>query len=72
MITNNDIRHRLTNQSPASRETEAALDTITGACIALGDILVELVPPGREQSLAVTKLEEVSAWAKKGICLNQR
>ena len=30
-----------------------------------------VVPPGREQSLAITKLEEAMFWANAGIARNQ-
>lgn len=33
-------------------------------------IINEIVPPGREQSLALTKLEEVMFWANAGIARN--
>lgn len=33
--------------------------------------IVELVPPSREQSLAITKLEETIMWANKGIACNE-
>lgn len=34
-------------------------------------LVVELVPPSRERSLALTKLEEVVMWANAGIARNQ-
>lgn len=33
--------------------------------------LVNLTPPGREQSLALTKLEEVIMWANKAIACGE-
>ena len=33
-------------------------------------LIQELVPPSREQSLAMTKLEECSMWANAGIARN--
>lgn len=36
----------------------------------LAYLIVDLVPPSREQSLALTKLEEVSMWANAGIARN--
>lgn len=35
------------------------------------DMLLGVMPPSRERSLAITKLEEVSMWANKGIVFNQ-
>ena len=37
------------------------------AVFVLGHKLLELVPPGREQSLALTNLEQVMFWANAGI-----
>lgn len=34
-------------------------------------VLMELVPPSRERSLAITKLEECIMWANKGIACNE-
>lgn len=36
----------------------------------LAYLIAELVPPGREQSLAMTKLEESVMWANAGIARN--
>lgn len=36
----------------------------------LAYLITELVPPSREQSLAITKLEEASMWANAGIARN--
>ena len=36
----------------------------------LAYLIQELVPPSREQSLAITKLEECSMWANAGIARN--
>ncbi len=41
-----------------------------GFCYALAQLIVELVPPGREQSLAITKLEECLFWMNAGIARN--
>jgi len=38
---------------------------------ALAVDILHAVPPGREQSLAITKLEEAIMWANKGIACNE-
>jgi len=53
------------------RPSEAQVDQITTVrkgCKALNEILLAL-PSCRERSLAITKLEEVSMWANKGIIM---
>jgi hypothetical protein len=70
-ITAEDIEHRFTNHPPATVETGAALDRVTQMCVAFGQMLAEILPPGREASLAITNLEQVSMWAKAAIARNQ-
>lgn len=65
------LEHDLTNHPPLTPGVHALLDDITDRCIELGYHLVDDVPPGREQSLAITHLEQVSMWAKAGIARNQ-
>jgi hypothetical protein len=36
----------------------------------LADLIVEIMPPSREQSLALTKLEETIMWANAAIARN--
>lgn len=37
--------------------------------IAAADALIQLVPPGREQALALTALQEASMWANAAIAM---
>lgn len=39
------------------------------ACATMYEAILKEVPEGREKSLAITKLEEVSMWGNKGIAL---
>jgi hypothetical protein len=70
-ITPEDIEHRFTNHPPGAPGAAEALDSVTELMIGVGNELAGLLPPGREASLAVTKLEEVSMWAKAAIARNQ-
>lgn len=45
------------------------IEVVRGKCKELHEVLLAL-PECRERSLAVTKLEEVSMWANKGIVFN--
>lgn len=69
-ITEDDIRFRLTNQSPRTAAIGAALDALTFVAIEYGRVLAKL-PPGHDKSLAVTHLEDSLARAKKAVALNQ-
>jgi hypothetical protein len=53
-----------TNRPPNEHQAEI-LDQITQVMIEAGDQVVELLPDSRYRSLAMTKLEEASMWAKK-------
>lgn len=66
-----DIRHRLTNHPPKNAEVGSKLDDLTFAFIDLGILLDEILPEGREKSLALTKLEECSMWSKAAVARNQ-
>lgn len=66
-----DITHRLTNHPPGSPAVSEKLDAATTHFLWMGAWIEEFVPSGREQSLALTKLEEMSMWTKAGIARNQ-
>lgn len=70
-IDHTEIARRLTNVPPGGDNVHKTLDALTAAAIDLGEVLADLVPPGREQALALTNLEQTLAWAKKGVALNQ-
>lgn len=67
----NRARHDLTNHPPTTVDVEAALDEATRRFIELAEWLIDNVPYGREQAVALTKLEECSMWTKAGIARNQ-
>jgi hypothetical protein len=70
-ITAADIEHRFTNHPPASDLVHEKLDAITALMIDAGNQLADMLPPGREASLAITNLEQASMWAKAAIARNQ-
>lgn len=66
----NDLKHRLTNHPP-TENVGFILDDVTDRILGLGEFLLAVIPEGRERSLALTKLEELSMWTKAGIARNQ-
>lgn len=56
------------NHTPDARGVDA-ISRIRRLIIQLDAAIEQLVPPGREKSLAMTKLEECRMWAVKGIVL---
>ncbi|MFF2964215.1 hypothetical protein ACFVT1_36230 [Streptomyces sp. NPDC057963] len=67
MFTADDLTHRFTYHAPVTRERAAAHATMRGACAGLAATIVDMCPDGREQALAITKLEEVMFWANAAI-----
>ncbi len=52
---------------PVGPDGQADLQEIRDKCYELAKRIVELVPDGREQSLAITYLEQVMFFANAGI-----
>lgn len=55
---------------PANEDTGPKHSQVRQSCFSLAEVLDEIVPPGRELSTAITKLEEVMMWANAGIARN--
>lgn len=55
-----------TNRTPTPEQAQT-LDKITAGMIELDALLARLLPDSRYKSLAFTKLEECSMWAKKAV-----
>lgn len=62
-----DIEHRFAFHAAATQEKRDAHTNVRQQCRLLADELNELLPDGREKSLALTKLEEVMFWANAAI-----
>lgn len=56
---------------PPTKEGISDMIVIRDLCKALGHILVDHVPSGREQSLALTALEQVSMYSNAGIARSE-
>jgi len=67
MITDERLESDFTyhNREPDVRVPK--YQRIRDTCKALAYLICSLVPEGREQSLALTKIEEASMWANAGI-----
>lgn len=63
----NDFR----NHPPVGEGVADKMDVATELFVEMAHWLVENVPAGREQSMALTKLEECSQMTKAGIARNQ-
>lgn len=59
-------KHPFEYQKPTPEHVQQ-IETVRAALKAAYDTVLETLPPSRERSLAITKLEEASMWANKGI-----
>lgn len=62
-----DIEHRFAFHAASRQEKADEHTSARQGCRQLADRLNELLPEGREKSLAITKLEEVMFWANAAI-----
>lgn len=52
---------------PADEVTGPKHDRVRHACADLANVLDELLPDGREKSLAITNLEQTMFWANAAV-----
>lgn len=62
-----DIQNRFMHHPPVSQAVADAHTKVRGECVALAYRFNDMLPEGREKSLAITKLEEVMFWANAAI-----
>jgi hypothetical protein len=65
-VTETEIARRFSTHQPQSWQIHA-MEEMRGRCRELAEHIARTVPAGREQSLALTKLEEVMFIANAGI-----
>jgi hypothetical protein len=62
-----DLKHRFQFHPADAQNTQDDHRSIRGACLEAAYKVNDIVPEGREKSLAITKLEEAMMWANAGI-----
>ncbi|MFF7146057.1 hypothetical protein ACFZB5_33490 [Streptomyces nodosus] len=67
LVDANELARRFTHHAPATPERANAHATVRGACAGLAATIVDHCPPGREQALALTAIEEAMFWANAAI-----
>jgi hypothetical protein len=67
METDYELEIRFSYHPPIDEEQRSKYEDIRSFAHELALLIHELVPASREQSLAVTKLEEAVMWANAGI-----
>jgi hypothetical protein len=61
----------LTNQPPADPNIITIFELIREPFKDAAHLIIDLIPPSRERSLALTKIEEGLMWAIKAVALRQ-
>lgn len=65
------LNHNLTNHPPVGIDVIENFQTIRFFAKELGATIIQLTPVSREQSIALTHLEETVMWAVASIARNQ-
>jgi hypothetical protein len=65
------LEHNLTNHAPVNDHVVEKFETIRAGAKELGRDILSLTPQSREQSLALTNLEQTVMWAVAAIARNQ-
>lgn len=60
--------HKMT---PNKQDVAQSFQTLRDAAREFGDIILETTEPSREQSLALTHVEEALMWATKQVAITQ-
>ena len=63
MIDDFDLQNRFMHHPPTSEDQAKTYEVMRGKCIDLARHVVNQTPECREQSLAITKIEEAMFWA---------
>ena len=69
-ITSEDLLNRFSFHPATTPELGNLHGNVRAACHKLAEILTELTPTSREQSLALTHVEEAMFWANAAIARN--
>ena len=70
MVTVEDIENRFTYHAPKGDQADR-YETVRAKAKELAHFINEVTPTSREQSLALTKLDEVVFWANAAIARNE-
>jgi hypothetical protein len=65
------IERSLTNQPPIHTDVVQVFETLRLPYKDAAHLTIDLIPPSRERSLALTKLEEALMWAVKAVAVDQ-
>jgi hypothetical protein len=67
-ISNDELARRFNYHPPNTDEKRKNYESVRAVCLGAAEELVVVTgPPSREQSIAITKLEEAMFWANAAI-----
>lgn len=69
-LSQEELTKRFAYHKPKNEEVAEQHELLRRSCHRLAQIILEEVPAGREQALALTHLEEVMFWANASIARN--
>jgi hypothetical protein len=70
-MTDEELKKRFAYHPPKDDDVREAHETIRFNAYCFARLVVEIVPAGREQALALTAIEEAMMWGNAGIARNQ-
>jgi hypothetical protein len=71
-LGNVGLRHRFMHHPPKTADVTDRHDSVRTICLEAAEVILEETgPSSREQSLAITKLEEAMFWANAAIARGQ-
>lgn len=65
------LHHRFAYHPPVTDQTKHQHETVRAKCEDLAQHFLATLPPGREQALVLTHIEEAMFWANASIARNQ-
>ena len=66
-----ELLRRFAYHPPKTEQVKAEHQAIRTHCSVVAEAFDEILPDGREKSLAITKLEEAMMWGNAAIARNQ-
>jgi len=66
-ITKDHLENRFAYHKPPNEAVASLHQAVRDVCLATALAILRATPPGREQALAITKLEEAMMWANAAI-----
>jgi len=69
-LAKSSLLHTYTYHPPFGTQQERYV-ALRAAALAFAQLITDLCPPSREQSVALTKVQEATMWANASIAINE-